>query len=106
MFRGYIELYERCPNCGVRYEVESGAWLGAIALGYAVGALVAVILGVVELTWHPIAEAGLDPLWTITIVALVVTVPGYRPAKGFWFALLWLFGFTEDAPPEASARDD
>jgi len=97
MFRGFATLYERCPNCGIKYEREDGAWLGALALGYTAGALAAVLLGLVELRWHPIRELGLHPLGTIIVVSLLVTVPAYRPAKGVWFALLWLFEFTDDA---------
>jgi uncharacterized protein (DUF983 family) len=98
MFRGWIELYERCPVCGVRYAVESGAWLGAIAVGYAIGALIAVALTILEVTAHPLARLGLDPMWAVAVVGLVVTGLAYRPAKGLWFALLWIYGFTEDAP--------
>jgi uncharacterized protein (DUF983 family) len=97
MFRGWLDLYERCPVCGVRYAVESGAWLGAIAVGYGIAALVAVALTVIEVLAHPISRAGLDPIWTITIVGIAATVLAYRPAKGLWFALLWVYGFTEDA---------
>lgn len=104
MFRGFFTLYERCPNCGIRYEREDGAWLGATALGYSVGALVAVFLGLIELRWRPIGALGLHPLWTIMVVSLLVTVPAYRPAKGVWFALLWLYEFTDEAEPSADAR--
>lgn len=102
MFTGFIEMHERCPICHIRYQTESGAWLGAIAVGYGIGALVVVALGIAEAMWHPIGQyLGWDPLWTITIVGMVVAVPAYRPAKGFWFALLWVYGFTGDpeAPP-------
>lgn len=93
MFRGFYELHETCGTCGVRYERSQGAWLGATALGYAIGALFVVALGMVELVWGPIRALGLDPLWTIAIASLPVTALGYRPAKGLWFALLYLAGF-------------
>lgn len=103
MFRGYIELYDRCPVCGIRYEVEGGARLGAVAVGYAIGAVVVVILGIAEAVWHPISRyTSLDPLWTITIVGLLIAALAYRPAKGFWFALLWVYelnGEPEPPPP-------
>jgi len=92
-------MYERCPHCGIRYERESGAWLGAVAIGYIIGAVCAVRLGIVELIWHPIVH----PLWTIVIVSLVVTAFGYRPAKGMWFALLWLYEFTDDSEDTAES---
>jgi hypothetical protein len=33
-----------CPNCGLKYEVDSGAWLGTLTIAYGVGAAVAVAL--------------------------------------------------------------
>ena len=101
MFRSFYDLYDRCPNCGIRYQRESGAWLGAVGLGYMAGALCAVALGLIELAWHPIAGLGIHPLWTIVVVSLVVTALAYRPAKGAWFALLWLDEFTDEAEPDA-----
>jgi len=103
MFRDFYTLYERCPNCGIRYQRESGAWLGAIAIGYAVGALCALLLGLIELAWHPIGATGLHPLWTIIIVSLIVTAFAYRPAKGAWFALLWLYEFTDEPDEQTQA---
>lgn len=100
MFRDFFGLHERCPNCGIRYERESGAWLGATAIGYTVGALVAVALGLIELASHPIRGLGLHPLGAITVISLLATIPAYRPAKGAWFALLWLYEFTDDPEPQ------
>src|SRR5688572_23489950 len=48
MFRSFWELYERCPNCNVQYAKESGAWLGALAIGYTLGAAFAMVLGIIE----------------------------------------------------------
>ena len=106
MFRGLIDLYERCPVCGIRYQMESGAWLGAIAVGYAIGALVVVALAGIEVVWRPIRDLGLDPLWTITLIGLAVTAPVYRPAKAFWFALLWVYGFTGEAEERTGSRSE
>lgn len=96
MFRTAWDLHERCPNCGVRHELEDGAWLGAVAIGYGIAALLAIIAAVVELNAHPIARAGLDPMWTIALGAVPVTVLAYRPAKGLWFTLLYLFGLASE----------
>lgn len=110
MFSGYYSMHARCGNCGLRYQTSSGAWLGAIAIGYGIGALAAIVLTVVEVTWRPIRELGLDPMWTIAVVSLVMTAVGYRWAKGIWFALLhrWDFMAYGDMPPgpppDASTR--
>ncbi|MYA20672.1 MAG: DUF983 domain-containing protein [Chloroflexi bacterium] len=103
MFAGFYELHETCRVCGVRYQGSDGAWLGAIAVGYAIGVIFVVALGMAELLWGPIRALGLDPLWTIAIASLPVTGLGYRPAKGLWFALLYLGGFVV---PDGTAEGD
>ncbi len=95
MFRGYYSMHERCAACGTRFETSDGAWLGAVAVGYAFGAAFGIVAAVIEIAWHPIAGTGLDPTWTIAIASLPVTVVCYRPAKGLWFGLLYLFGFMD-----------
>ena len=96
MFRSLWELHQHCPRCGVRHELAEGSWLGAVAVGYGIGALFAMALAVIELRTHVIAEAGLDPLWTIALSSVPATVLAYRPAKGLWFVLLYLFGLAGD----------
>ena len=93
MFSGFYELHETCAVCGVRYEGSQGAWLGAVAIGYGIGAVFVVVVGMVELLWGPLRQLGLDPMWTIALASLPVTALAYRPAKGLWFALLYLAGF-------------
>ena len=93
MFRGFYALHPTCPACGIRYERAEGAWLGAAAIGYAVGAVFIVVLGLAELAWGRIGALGLDPLWTIAALSLPVTALAYRPAKAAWFALLYWYGF-------------
>ena len=93
MFKGYYDMHRRCAVCDLRYEAESGAWLGALALGYGIGAMVAIVLAAIEVTWAPIRELGIDPMWTIAALALVATAIGYRPAKSAWLFLLYHFGF-------------
>lgn len=101
LFASFYGLHEVCTVCGVRYEREPGAYLGALALGYTAGVLWVVCCALVELAWSPLRNAGWDPLWTIAVSALVVTALAYRPAKGVWFALLYAYGFARpDLPGE------
>ncbi|MDA0351143.1 MAG: DUF983 domain-containing protein [Chloroflexi bacterium] len=93
MFTSYYEIPVRCSHCDLQYQVGEGAWLGAIAIGYGFGVIAAIIVVFVELIWGPIRAAGLDPMWTIAIGALVVTAVSYRLAKAIWFTLLFRFGF-------------
>lgn len=93
MFSGYYDVHPSCPRCDVRFNASEGAWLGAVALGYAIGALTIVIFGLVEVTVHPFDRLGLHPLWSVTATALIATAIGYRFAKGAWYGLLYLYGF-------------
>jgi uncharacterized protein (DUF983 family) len=104
MFRSAWELHELCPSCGVRHELADGAWLGSVAIGYGIGALFAMALAFIELNWHPIARAGLDPLWTIALSSIPATVLGYRPAKGVWFVLLYLYGLGSELDEDRIPR--
>ena len=101
MFKGPIAMHERCAVCDLRYETSPGAWLGALALGYGIGAIAALLLAFLELWLRPIRDAGLHPVWTIVILALLATLVGYRWAKSAWFSLLYLYDFMAfgDAPP-------
>lgn len=101
MFSGWIELHERCAQCGLRYQSAPGEWIGALAVGYGVGAIAAILLAFVEVAYRPIREIGLSPAWVIVIFGLAVTVIGYRWAKAAWFALLYVWDFMAlgDQPP-------
>lgn len=107
MFNGVLSMHERCAHCNLRYETSAGAWLGALALGYGIGALAAIILAIVELWLSPIRGLGLHPVWTIVVLSLLATLIGYRWAKSSWFSLLYLYDFMAygDAPPGPPPRD-
>ncbi|MEX1023176.1 MAG: DUF983 domain-containing protein, partial [Dehalococcoidia bacterium] len=93
MFSGCLAMHERCANCGLRYQTSPGAWLGALAIGYGIGALAAVVLAAVEIAYRPMRDLGLHPAWTVVVITLLVTLIGYRWAKSAWFALLYLGDF-------------
>lgn len=38
-------MYERCPHCGLRYEIEPGYFVGAMYVSYAFSGGVALVLG-------------------------------------------------------------
>lgn len=43
--RHFDEMYELCPHCGLRYEVEPGYFIGAMYVSYAISGGVALVLG-------------------------------------------------------------
>lgn len=38
-------MYEHCPHCGLRYEVEPGYFIGAMYISYAISGGVALVMG-------------------------------------------------------------
>ena len=101
MFESFYGLHERCAVCGIKFEASSGEWLGATAIGYTIGAAVALVLAIIEMQWSPIRNAGLSPMWTIAAISLAATAIGYRPSKAMWFVLIYEWGFMTigDEPP-------
>src|SRR5262245_11989928 len=88
MFSGFYEMHERCSVCDTRLAPSSGEWLGALAIGYTVGAVVAIALAIAEVLWSPLRSHGIVPTWTIAAISLSATALCYRWAKAMWFALL------------------
>ncbi|WP_026262304.1 DUF983 domain-containing protein [Spirosoma panaciterrae] len=43
--RGFDDMYEHCPHCGLRYEVEPGYFIGAMYVSYAISGGVALVMG-------------------------------------------------------------
>lgn len=41
----FDEMYEHCPHCGLRYEVEPGYFIGAMYVSYAISGGVALVMG-------------------------------------------------------------
>lgn len=42
---GFDEMYEFCPHCGLRYEIEPGYFTGAMYVSYAISGGFALVLG-------------------------------------------------------------
>lgn len=80
-------MLDRCRSCGIRFERESGYWVGALIINTAVVFLSFLILfvGGVLITWP-------DPPWlvlmilTITVNAILPVV-FYPQSKTLWMAL-------------------
>jgi uncharacterized protein (DUF983 family) len=87
LFRSWFRMIERCPRCGLRFEREEGAFLGAMALNYGVAGVVfmAVLIGWLILDWPDVRVAPLV-LTGMGITAAVVVL--FWPfSKTLWAAV-------------------
>lgn len=87
IFATFLELHERCPTCGMRFEREPGYWVGAMIVVTTItfGLFLLLLVGGIIVTWP-------DVPWTALLVAtvavnLVVPVAAYPRAKLLWSAI-------------------
>lgn len=81
--RGFDEMYEHCPHCGLRYEVEPGYFIGAMYVSYAISGGVALVLGFL------IFYLGHDPDgWVyasiVAPVMIVIAPVNFRISRVIW----------------------
>jgi uncharacterized protein (DUF983 family) len=92
IFRGFPQMNERCPVCGLKFEREQGYFLGAMAMSYGLAvvtiSLLAVILWVVS-RWS---------LEKIVIGSVLLFLP-LVPALTFVSRVLWIY-FDQAIDPE------
>lgn len=77
-------MYERCPHCGLKYEIEPGYFIGAMYVSYAIQ--IAIIVALSILTFY----LGNDPDgWTYVLVIIPVTIL-LAPITFRFSRVLWL----------------
>ena len=56
LFRGILDMPERCPECGLLYEREHGYFAGAMAISYGLATVLLGVLffGILALTRWPL----------------------------------------------------
>lgn len=101
MFRNLYALHETCPVCGVRFERDTGSWLGALVMTYGAAIVVLVVLSLVLIPRYGLFE-GFGLVLAGAAIATVLLV--YRPAKGWWIWWMWAAGFVYRDDDRSSAR--
>lgn len=80
---GFDEMYEYCPHCGLRYEVEPGYFTGAMYVSYAISGGFALVLGFILFYF-----AGDPDGWVYAVViapVMVVIAPvNFRVSRVIW----------------------
>jgi uncharacterized protein (DUF983 family) len=104
MFRGLFEMEETCPNCGVRFERQSGESIGGMVINLALAEVITIGgFFLVDALFHvPITHQLL--FWIpFTIVFCVLF---YRHARAMWVGVAFLAGsvYTDAEHEEVKAN--
>jgi len=83
LWRGFLNMYERCPNCEHKYEREPGYFLGALYFSYALSIPPGLLL--VLAIWH---FSGWPFDWSVG-VAFLAYLP-LVPVVTRWARVLWV----------------
>lgn len=97
--RRFDEMYEHCPHCHLRYEIEPGYFWGAMFVSYVLSAGVALVLGF--LTFYGLNDPG---GWTYVLIicpALVLITPvNFRISRVIWLHFVSGIAFEPDKKTE------
>jgi len=81
-WRGFLNIYERCPYCGMKFEREQGYFVGAMYISY--GLSIPPCLVILLLLWR-ITGWPFDTVVLATFVAyLPLALPVTRYARVIW----------------------
>lgn len=96
LFEGLYKVRETCPSCGVRFERDSGAWLGAMVVAYTLAVVAVVLVAAITIVQWGLYQ-GLE--WVLVGTGVMSVLLLYRPVKGFWVWSMWAAGLvmTDDA---------
>ena len=89
LFQGLYKVRATCPACGVRFERDSGAWLGAMVVAYSLAVLAVIVVAAVTIIRWGLYQ-GLE--WVLVGTGIVSVLVLYRPVKGFWIWSMWAAG--------------
>jgi uncharacterized protein (DUF983 family) len=95
-------MAERCPVCGLVFERETGYFIGAIYINYALTVGLALVGYFVLEVW-----VSPSPVWQATvwgIFAILFPLWSFRYSKAFWLALDHLVDPTEGGRPGSGPR--
>jgi len=76
-----------CARCGVRFDRESGLWLGSMDINLTLSLLVILV----PLVFLPEIDLRRE-LMFLGLAAIVVPALLFRFVRGFWMALIYLSG--------------
>ena len=92
----FDDMYERCPVCGLYYEIEVGFYWGAMYFSYGFSVVLVVLVGII------LYLAGDPSIWiyvlAVTASVVLLTPVFFRHAR---MLMLHLFGHVSYNPEAA-----
>lgn len=76
-------MYEHCPHCGLRYEVEPGYFIGAMYVSYAFSGGLALVLGFVLFYFFDDPD-GWIYVGVIAPAMLLIAPINFRMSRVIW----------------------
>lgn len=118
IFRRWFTMVDECPTCGLTFEREPGAYIGAIGINTIVsfGALLITIVALLVATYPEMPAAPI--MGASVAVAVIVPLFFYPFSRTIWLAIdlgmnplrsgevKMPYGPHEDRPPTEPAGDD
>jgi uncharacterized protein (DUF983 family) len=97
IYRGWIDMHERCPECGLVYEREPGYFVGAMYISYG---MATIVMGLFMLALH-LALPEWDLGW-VALLAIGLFVP-LAPMVSRYARVIWMY-FDRWAWPEEASK--
>jgi uncharacterized protein (DUF983 family) len=82
LFRTWLLMHERCPQCGVKFEREPGFFLGSIYINYGLTVLVVAIIYPALLFNQVVPEQPL--LWSALAFTILFPLLLFPWARSLW----------------------
>ena len=84
LWRGFLNMHERCPNCGMQFEREQGYFVGAMYFSYLLSIPPCLLIALA--LWR-ITGWGFD---TVMLATFVTYLP-FVPAVTRFARVLWMY---------------
>jgi uncharacterized protein (DUF983 family) len=93
MFRGWLTMYDVCPECGRKFQRGPGFFLGSIYFNYGVTAVLVIVIYFSFFFAEVLTDTHLLILMTIFVVVFPIWF--FRYARTLWIAFDELWDPTE-----------
>lgn len=84
IFRGFPKMHDRCPVCDLKFDRESGYFLGAMYISYGLGIVIVALIAAL-LWWATGWWITTDTIW-----AVVLFLP-LAPTLTLLARVLWIY---------------